>query len=196
MPQVSIEILIEEGIKGNLISFPTDTVPALAVRPDQASLIFQVKQRQLDKPLILMGAEKEDLYPYLKANSAEMSIWERVMEEYWPGGLTLILPASTQVPLAMNPLDSSTIGVRVPHDSLTQKILAQTGPLGTTSANLSGHPPLETPGEIEKQFPQVFILEASQWYHQSLTDRIPSTVAKWTCEGWQILRQGTVKLKC
>jgi L-threonylcarbamoyladenylate synthase len=90
----------------------------------------------------------------------------------------------------MNTMDSTTIGIRVPNHAVAQSILAQTGPMATTSVNLSGQPALEKKAEIEAQFPEVLTLESVEY--QGLG--IPSTVAKWTGSNWQILRQGSIKL--
>lgn len=193
MTEVSLEVLVKSAISGHsIISFPTDTVPALATRPDQAHLIFIAKQRQPDKPLILMGAKAEDLWPFVAGTPDEFQYWQQIAQQGWPGALTLVLPASSRVPQALNPTDPTTIGLRVPNHPLAQKILEQTGPLATTSANLSGCPPLETLPEISAQFPTVLTLEATQWQTGS---GLPSTVAKWHQSHWQILRQGTVELE-
>jgi L-threonylcarbamoyladenylate synthase len=187
---ISLEVLIDAAKVGKLISFPTDTVPALATIPKQAELIYAAKQRSFDKPLILMAAQAEDLWDYVKGNDIEYQIWQKVVHQYWPGALTLVLPASDKIPPVMNPTNPSTIGIRVPNHHIAQTILAQTGPMATTSANLSGQPALESKAEIEAQFPQVLTLESIEY--QGLG--IPSTVAKWTGSSWQILRQGSIKL--
>lgn len=57
------------------------------------------------------------------------------------GALTLVLPASDKVPRVMNPQDPTTIGIRVPNHPIARAILAQTGPMATTSVNVSGKPP-------------------------------------------------------
>lgn len=189
MTRVSLEALIAGARAGALVSFPTDTVPALATLPEQAELIFAAKQRSQDKPLILMGAIADDLWPYVKGSEQEYQIWQQVVSKYWPGALTLVLPASSLVPQVMNPTDPTTIGIRVPKSAIAQKILAQTGPLATTSANFSGQPALLTMAEIEAQFPTVLTLESTATQEAA---GLPSTVAKWTGEGWQILRQGAV----
>lgn len=191
MTLVSQSDLIAGAKAGKVVSFPTDTVPALAVRPDQAALIFEVKGRTQDKPLILMGASFNDLLPYVKGTAEEIKIWKEMAQKHLPGALTLVLPASEAIPVAMNPLNPTTIGVRVPNLSLAQLILAQTTPLATTSANRSGEPPLETMGAIAQEFPQVLTLKTEQEIRGS---GLPSTVAKWTGEGWEILRQGSVRL--
>jgi L-threonylcarbamoyladenylate synthase len=191
MPQVSLTELIIAAKSGNLVSFPTDTVPALAALPDRAELIFAAKQRRADKPLILMGATPEDLWPYVSGTPEEMQIWQQVAKTYWPGHLTLVLPASPAVPIAMNPTDPTTLGIRVPDCDLACQILAQTGPLATTSANRSGQPALTTMAEIAGEFPEVVVLKAANIQSGS---GLPSTVAKWVGNGWQILRQGSVHL--
>jgi L-threonylcarbamoyladenylate synthase len=191
MTIVSLETLIAGVRAGGIVSFPTDTVPALATLPEQAELIFAAKQRSQDKPLILMAAKAEDLWPYVEGSEKEHQIWQQVVSQYWPGALTLVLPASSRVPKVMNPIDPTTIGIRVPNSAIAQKILAQTRPLATTSANFSGQPALLTMAEIDAQFPAVLALEPAAT-QQAIG--LPSTVAKWTGESWQILRQGAVRL--
>jgi len=200
MTQVSINALVQGAISGDhIVSFPTDTVPALATRPDRAELIFAAKRRSQDKPLILMAASAEALWPYVQGSPAELNLWQQVATSYWPGALTLVLPASPLVSPAMNLLDRTTIGIRVPNFPLALKILGQTGPLATTSANLSGQAPLESVAEIEVQFPEVLTLVPAELATAptALTaSSLPSTVAKWTGGGWEILREGAIELEC
>ena len=197
MTQVSMNSLVEGAISGNyIVSFPTDTVPALAAKPDRSELIFAAKRRSQDKPLILMAASAEALWPYVQGSPAELKLWQQVAESYWPGALTLVLPASEKVPAAMNSIDRTTIGIRVPNFPLALKILEQTGPLATTSANLSGEPPLSLVAEIEALFPEVLTLVPSELPTAITASSLPSTVAKWTGSNWEILRQGTIELEC
>ncbi|MEG3978338.1 L-threonylcarbamoyladenylate synthase [Microcoleus sp. herbarium8] len=197
MTQVSIASLIQGAISGDyIVSFPTDTVPALAARPDRAELIFAAKRRSQDKPLILMAASPEALWPYVQGSPTELTLWQQVAQSYWPGALTLVLPASPLVPPAMNAIDRTTIGVRVPNFPLALKILEQTGPLATTSANLSGQAPRSSVAEIEAQFPEVLTLVAAELTTATTASSLPSTVAKWTGGDWEILRQGAIELKC
>ncbi|MEO1210964.1 MAG: L-threonylcarbamoyladenylate synthase [Cyanobacteria bacterium J06638_20] len=206
MVQVAFEALVEAVREGDrLLSFPTDTVPALASRPDVAELIYVAKQRDQTKPLILMGSDLVDLLPYVQGTDAELGIWQRVTDQYWPGALTLVLPASDRLPKAINPTDPSTIGIRVPNRAIARHLLSQTGPLATTSINRSGEPPLQTIDEINAAFPQVctFIsaeleaLEASlpkDLGAKSANSGVPSTVVKWTKQGWRIIRLGSIDL--
>ncbi|MGA9383275.1 MAG: L-threonylcarbamoyladenylate synthase [Phormidium sp.] len=194
MMKVSIDALVAGAKSGFVVSFPTDTVPALAANPKKSHLIFEAKQRSQDKPLILMAATAEELWPFCLGNLEQIQIWQQVAHQYWPGALTLVLPASDKVPTEVNPVDPATIGLRVPNSQITRQILAQTGPLATTSANLSGQPPLETMAEIDAKFPRVLTL---LWEEElkNQTGGVPSTVVKWTDSGWQIIRQGAIKLR-
>lgn len=204
MTQVSLAELIGQVRCGEaLISFPTDTVLALAARPDRAERIFTAKQRDPSKPLILMGATPESLWPFVSGTPAEWRVWQQVAEQFWPGALTLVLPASDRVPSAVNPTNTATIGLRVPDHGLAQAILSRAGPLATTSVNRSGQPPLQTLSELEAQFPEVLTLHPSEVTNLNLpplsaslqvVSGIPSTVARWTGAGWEILRQGTVQI--
>ncbi|WP_088891537.1 L-threonylcarbamoyladenylate synthase [Leptolyngbya ohadii] len=208
MPQVPLSTLIEAARSGTqLISFPTDTVPALASKPDRALLIYEAKQRSETKPLILMGGELDHLWDYVAGTDKERSIWQQTAAQYLPGALTLVLPASEKLPREMNPTDPTTIGVRVPNHPVARYLLRQTGPLATTSVNRSGEPALRTIEDINAQFPEVLTFSPPEFraLEQELaqTQRedaivgsgLPSTVAKWTGEGWEVLRQGTVKLR-
>jgi tRNA A37 threonylcarbamoyladenosine synthetase subunit TsaC/SUA5/YrdC len=125
MPTVSLPEFIAAARSGDrLISFPTDTVPALAARPDVAGLIYEAKQRNQEKPLILMGAKADDLWAYVQGNDAEMQSWKTIAAKYFPGALTLVLPASDRLPTAMNPTDPTTIGIRVPNCGIARYILS------------------------------------------------------------------------
>jgi L-threonylcarbamoyladenylate synthase len=188
--QVSIDRLIIAAKSGDLVSFPTDTVPALATLPACAGLIFAAKQRSQTKPLILMVGEVADLWQFTTGTDREIEIWRAVADRYLPGALTLVLPASELIPAVMNPLKNQTIGLRVPDCDLARSILNQTGALATTSANLSGQPPLLTMAEISDNFPQVSALDRDL---DTPTIGQPSTVIQWSSNGWMILRQGAVK---
>jgi L-threonylcarbamoyladenylate synthase len=196
MTQVALAELVAGAIAGKVISFPTDTVPALAVKPDLAKLIFQLKQRSIDKPLILMGASLQDLLPYVLDLDGNLKARLKSIEEYIPGALTLVLEASSQVPQTMNPQNPTTIGIRVPDSAIALSILQQTGPLATTSANVSGEPPLRTMNEIERVFSNVLVLDLGDLENQkAIGSGLPSTVAKWQETSWEILRQGSVSLE-
>lgn len=195
MTRVSQTELIKGVRAGKIISFPTDTVPALAVKPEFAQLIFQLKQRPATKPLILMAASIAELLPYLDENKAALPIWLEMAQKYFPGALTLVLPSSSLVSETINPTNSQTVGIRIPANAIALEILKQTGVLATTSANLSGQPALETMQEIAATFSDVLVLQGKNVKESDpMGSGLPSTVVKWTEKQWQILRQGSVEL--
>lgn len=196
MTKVSQAELVAGAIADRVVSFPTDTVPALAVKPQSAKLIFELKQRAATKPLILMAASLADIMPYISGTSVELEIWQQTINKYLPGAITFVLPASPRLPNAINPLNSGTIGVRIPAHSIACQILQQTGALATTSANLSGQKPLMTMTDIDRTFPQVLVLNDRDIDNSLLLGSgTPSTVARWTGKDWQILRQGNIQLQ-
>ena len=182
-------------------SFPTDTVPALAAIPASAELIYRKKGRSLEKPLILMAGDVDDLWEYLAGSEAEREIWRLMMRRYFPGAVTLVLPSSDRVSPQMNPLNPGTIGVRVPNYEPARTLLRATGPLATTSVNRSGEPALLTVSEIRQQFPSVLTLSDEALRSIGVVDPgvkadgIPSTVVRWTPDGWDVLRQGKTVVK-
>jgi L-threonylcarbamoyladenylate synthase len=189
MALVSEIELIQKLKQGEVISFPTDTVAALAALPDFSGAIYQIKRRSLDKPLILLASKFADFESYIAGTAEEKIIWQNMASLYWPGPLTLILPASEQLPSSIK---APTIGLRVPNHPGALNILSQSGPLATTSANLSGEPPLSTMREVAQNFPSVFVLEQDF----SLATGVPSTIIKWigATRQWQVLRQGLLDI--
>lgn len=187
---VSISVLIQKVSENQVVSFPTDTLPALAVKPSHSELIFELKQRSYEKPLILMVSNVDEIWQYVKGTPEELTIWQEIASKYLPGGLTMVLPASSLIPPTMNPLNPNSIGVRVPNSSIAQEILRQTGGLATTSANLSGEEALTDMSAIAEKFPSVHVLDYDN--SQMKNSGVASTVIKWTGENWQTLRQGNI----
>ncbi|WP_017326492.1 L-threonylcarbamoyladenylate synthase [Synechococcus sp. PCC 7336] len=180
--------VIAAALRGEVVSFPTDTVPALAALPERANAIYQLKQRPSHKPLILMGATVESLKPYI---AGWESAWQAEIERAWPGPLTLVLPVNPEASVETMISEGKTLGIRIPASTLALDVLRRTGPLATTSANESGQAPLTNPAAIADRFPTVAVLDAA-----SPQIGLPSTVALWRgdLQNWEILRQGHYRL--
>ncbi len=122
-----------------LVAIPTETVYGLAANAlnEEATLhIFEVKQRPKFDPLIVHGANRDQLSEYV----TEFPEWAKALTEtFWPGPLTLILPKKSAIPdIVTSGID--TVAVRVPNSSLTQELLAQLDfPLAAPSANPFGY---------------------------------------------------------
>ncbi|MEY2977341.1 MAG: Sua5/YciO/YrdC/YwlC family protein [Prochlorotrichaceae cyanobacterium] len=186
MALVTLSELIVSAQGGELVSFPTDTVPALAIRPDRAGVLFEVKERSQHKPLILMGDCVERFQPYWRGSAVEISIWYKVMQQHWPGPLTLVLPIEHPHGAIMNPQNPQNLGFRIPNHPQALEILRSTGPLATTSANRSGEAALTDPDRIAAAFPQGFVLKEPE----PAGSGVASTVAQWSNHQWNILRSG------
>ena len=190
MTLASLVALVAIARSGKLVSFPTDTVPALAVRPDRRADIYTLKQRSPDKPLILMAASWQEFLPFLDTAHPDLAIWQQTAQKYFAGAVTLVLPASDRG-CQLN-LGFKTLGVRIPDSKIAIAILQQTGAMLTTSANKSNQPPLRKMIEINDTFPSVMTLSDAIAINEQSGSGLPSTVVEWTQDGWVVRRQGAV----
>lgn len=134
--QIAAELLRQ----GGTVIFPTETVYGLganALDAQAAEKIFAAKGRPADNPLIVHIAERSALEG-VAASVPDRA--KRLMDAFWPGPLTLILPRAAQVPKAVTGgLD--TVAVRMPSQPVARRLLALAGvPVAAPSANLSGKP--------------------------------------------------------
>ena len=129
---------------GGLVAIPTETVYGLGANGlDESAVakIFEAKGRPQDNPLILhiCGAEQIDLFCH---DVPEMAY--RLAEKYWPGPLTMVLPARECVPKRTTG-GLNTVAVRCPDNAVTREIIRLSGvPLAAPSANISGKPSTTT----------------------------------------------------
>lgn len=191
MSLVSLAALIAGVRSGQLVSFPTDTVPALAIRPDRSADIFTLKERSPDKPLILMASSWQEFLPFIDIGHPALEIWQQSAEKYFPGAVTLVLPASDRG--AKLNQGFTTLGIRIPDSKVAIAILQQTGALLTTSANKSNQPPQRKMRDISNAFPRVLTLGDGIDIDEPLGSGLPSTVVEWTAENWLVRRQGAIK---
>ena len=190
MALVSLAALVAIARSGKLVSFPTDTVPALAVRPDRSADIYTLKQRSPDKPLILMAASWREFLPFLDVTHSDLAIWQQTAQKYFAGAVTLVLPASDRG-CRLNQ-GFTTLGVRIPDSKTAIAILQQTGAMLTTSVNKSNEPPLRKMIEISEAFPSVMTLGDAIDINERSGSGLPSTVVEWTNTGWAVRRQGAI----
>ena len=174
--------------KGSLALFPTDTVPALCAYPEFSKKIWTIKKRPSNKPLILMGGCLDDLFEFVEPSAVEDGL--KLANKYWPGALTIVLPTIGNISKDLNSY-SNSLGFRVPSLGVARDLLLQTGPLATTSANISGRSPVKDSLEASIQFPGIPILAPVPWPNSS---GIASTVVEWKEGKWNLLRPGSVVL--
>lgn len=184
---------VEEGarilLEGGVIAFPTDTVYGLGadvLQEEAVKRIYRIKQRPLNIPLPVLLSSQDQLSivaSYVPDNARVL------MKHFWPGGLTLVLPAvdSFRSRVVAGGL---TVAVRIPNHDVTLALIERVGkPLVGTSANIYSQPSARTADEVRRQ----------------LADRIDYIVDSGQCPGGQestvvdvtgplprILRQGAV----
>ena len=130
--------------KGELVAIPTETVYGLGANgldENAVAKIFLAKGRPQDNPLILHVADAHDIEGL--CHSIPDAAW-RLAEAFWPGPLTMVLPAKDIVPKrTTGGLD--TVAVRCPDSDVTRQIIRLAGvPLAAPSANISGKPSTTT----------------------------------------------------
>lgn len=130
------------------MAIPTDTLYGLAADPFSRSAvgrIFTIKGREGRQALPLVAADEHQVQTTL---GALPPLAKRLAELFWPGPLTLVIPAPTALaPEALG--GGTTVAVRVPAHAVTRALCAQLGrPLTATSANYSGEPPSADPDVV------------------------------------------------
>ena len=172
------------------IIFPTDTLPAIGCLPEFSKIIYQFKKRDENKPLILMGSERKQLIDYVHESAKED--YENIASRYWPGALTMIIPSSKKRTSTLTSGDL-TLGLRIPDSCMAQSLLKETGPLLTSSANISGFMGSITAQGVALDFPSLKILGPIPWEKSSGK---ASTIIFWQRSGnWRLIREGEVLVR-
>lgn len=126
--------------KGGLIAFPTETVYGLgadALNPDAVGKVYAAKGRPSDNPMIVHISAKDDIKLLTDGITDDVKL---LMEAFWPGSLTMIVPAKPLIPkVTTGGLD--TVGIRMPSSPVAMALIRESGtPIAAPSANLSGKP--------------------------------------------------------
>ncbi len=135
---------------GEIVVLPTDTlygVAADAFNPQGTRRIFTAKERPRSFPLpVLLRSPKQlpGLCPALPDGA------EALMAAYWPGALTIVVPAQPALHWDLGDSEG-TVAVRMPLDEVALAVIREVGPLAVTSANRSGQPPATTVQEAREQ---------------------------------------------
>ncbi len=126
--------------KGQLVSFPTETVYGLgadAFNEKAVSKVYAAKGRPSDNPLIVHVSRPETVQTYAQVDARA----QKLMDTFWPGPLTIILPIQVGKLSALVTGGLQTVASRMPDNDLTRALIDQVGsPLVGPSANTSGKP--------------------------------------------------------
>jgi len=138
---------------GGVIGFPTDTAYGLGADPFQESAIrriFEIKGRSEDKPILVL-VDSMDMLQQIVDGAKVSDTANLLASRFWPGPLTMILPALGTVPRLVT-AGTDTIGVRWPAAGFATRLVRALGrPITATSANKSGQPSTATAEEVRKQ---------------------------------------------
>lgn len=176
--------------RGELVVLPTDTVYGVgadAFTPDAIDALLAAKARGRDMPVPVLVSSDAMLAGVVADLPADA---EALTKEFWPGGLTLIV---THAPsLAWDLGDSrGTVAVRTPLHPVALELIAETGPLAVSSANVSGSSPASTAAEAEEQ-----LGDSVEVYLDGgpCAEAVPSTIVDLTGDVPYVRREGAISL--
>jgi len=185
---LAVELLKNSGI----IAYPTETFYGLGAKFDSVDAlkkIYEKKQRPRDKAMPVIIGER-DLLPVIAVGVSITAT--ALMDKFWPGPLTLILPAGENLSEYIT-AGTHTVAVRIPGESFALR-LAQTAhfPLTATSANLSGLPPARDIETVLRYFGDRIdlIIDAGP-----TPGALPSTIVDARGSALKILREGVIGRK-
>jgi L-threonylcarbamoyladenylate synthase len=185
-PREAIAAAAEAIQGGDIVGLPTDTVYGLAADPwhsGAADRLFRLKGRPRSVELPLFVG---DVQQALRLATSIPASALRLMEAFWPGGLTIVLPRRAEVDADLGEEDA-TIGLRCPDHPVPLAVCRLIGPYASTSANRHGDPPAVTAGDLAARVPGVeLILDGGR------CDGEASTVVDCTGETPRLLRAGCV----
>jgi tRNA threonylcarbamoyl adenosine modification protein (Sua5/YciO/YrdC/YwlC family) len=179
----ALAALLRNGAVGVM---PTDTVYGLVCRASDhqaVARLYELKQRE-NKPGPIIAAKLQQLIDlgirarYLKA-----------VEQYWPNPLSVVIPCSEE--LSYLHQGKLSLAVRIPASQPVRGLLAQTGALLTSSANMPGEPTATNISEAEAYFGDRvdFYVDGGD-----IVNPVPSTVIRILDDAIEVLREGAVKI--
>jgi L-threonylcarbamoyladenylate synthase len=177
---------------GGLVAFPTETVYGLgadALNPVAVAKIFEAKNRPLNDPLIMHIADREDL---LRLSNEVYKITLDLVDEFWPGPLTLVLKKSQDIPPIVT-AGLETVAVRMPDHPVALSLIRESQtPIAAPSANLFRRPsPTSAQHVLDDLNEKVdLILDAGK-----TNVGVESTILDLTQTPFRILRPGGVSLE-
>jgi len=174
--------------QGEILIFPTETfygLGGLATFPAVHQKIFELKGRQADKRLPFCASDLDMVLQFIEEPS---DLFFRLARAFWPGPLTLVL----RVREGLLPGHQKTLAVRVPSPDWLRQLIKKAGSLLiSTSANLSGQPPLSSFDDVYRLFADrvEFFIDGGK-----TTGDLPSTIVDLTGSKAICLREGKIPL--
>jgi len=142
-----IRAAIERIKHGGTVIYPTETVYGLgadAFSEPAVRKVYELKRRELSKPISIAVASFEMLQTVAYVDAASLDLLSALL----PGPVTVLLRKKECVPDLLT-AGSDLIGIRFPDHEIALRLISGTGPITTTSANISGQPPPTRAEEVE-----------------------------------------------
>jgi len=175
--------------QGGVAAYPTESFYGLGVDPareDAVNRVFQMKEREKNRPILILIPSIESLDSYVTHVSVAA---HALIDAFWPGGLTLVFDASDRVPKTVT-AGTGKIGIRLSSHPVAASLVRILGaPITSTSANLSGKGACRSGEEVLQQFGKKvdIVLDGGPAMGKSA-----STVLDVSVDPPRILRQGMV----
>lgn len=190
--QDHIKNAIEVLKNGGIVIYPTDTAFGIGCRIDDRKAIqklFSIRKRPSTQAMPVLCNSVKMIEEYVTEIPEQVN--EKLMAEYWPGAVTIVLPANTEKVPELVRGGSLTVGVRIPNHIVPLSLIAGVGvPILGSSANFHGQP---TPYQFADVDPQLMYL--ADYIVPGVCDVArESTVVDTTVTPWKILRQGAISI--
>ena len=183
---------LQDFKNGKIGVFPTDTAYGIGCRMDNINSVervYEIRNRPEEKALLILVSSIVMAKKYADINER---VENELIDKYWPGGLTIILPCKKDMVESVVRADGETIAIRFPDHKEICGVIESIGvPIVAPSANFSGE---MTPFSLSEVDPALlskvdFIIEGM------CTMKGVSTIIDTTFDSWKIVRQGLVAIK-
>lgn len=191
-PESSLVAYAAEQIKsGQVLGMPTDTFYGLAADPFNlraVERVYEIKSRSRHKPLSLL-IESEEQAEMLARDPLPDNFYI-LARKFWPGPLTIIVPAASRLPLKVT-ANTGNIAIRIPQAKIPLQVIRAAGvPITATSANLSGESECTTAAAVLQQLQERIPIVVDGG---TSPREVASTIVDLSEDGgWRLLRQGAI----
>lgn len=193
-PEASLVKYAAEQIQaGQVLGMPTDTFYGLAADPFNlraVERVYEIKSRSRHKPLSLLIENVDQADEFAGALPEDFHILAR---RFWPGPLTMIVPAASHLPLKVT-ANTGNVALRVPAAEIPLAVVRAAGiPITATSANLSGAVECTTAEQVRDQLQgRISIIVDGGTAPRT----VASTIVHFNQDGsWHVLRAGAIPSK-
>jgi L-threonylcarbamoyladenylate synthase len=145
-----------DALDGGLVVYPTETVYGLgadALDPAAVERVFEAKRRDRSKPVSMAVPGVDAAADYTRLSDRERAF----MRAFLPGPVTVVVERRGTVPGALT-AGRDRVGIRVPDHDLALALLAETGPLTATSANVSGRPSVRRVADLDDEIREAAVV--------------------------------------